>query len=404
MSSPVTRVAVIGAGPIGLEASLAAVEAGMDVTLLEAGPGVGTNILDWGHVRLFTPWEMVVSPRMVGALRAAGLPLPEGGAPTGAELVERVLSPLAETPPLEGRIHTGARVVSVGREGLLKHEEIGTGRRGLADFRVLVAGSGGHEWIVEADLVLDCSGTWGNPNPLGAGGIPALGELSSTAISHRIPNVDREAAFMGQRILVVGGGHSAMTAVGDLCRMAEENPGTRIYWAVRDPKPRFEADPGDPLPLRQSLVEGVAGLLRGGSAPLELISGVEVAALQDTERGTQVTLQSHVARVRELVVDRIVGLTGSVGDREIYRQLQVHECYATQGPMKLSAALLAADAGADCLDQVSHGAAALANPEPDFYILGSKSYGRTNTFLLRVGYEQVADVFSARAGGDHVAA
>ncbi|MDH3223316.1 MAG: flavoprotein, partial [Gemmatimonadota bacterium] len=375
-----------------------------DVTLLEAGPSVGTNILDWGHVRLFTPWEMVVSPRMIGTLRAAGLPLPEGGVPTGADLVERVLSPLAGTPPLEGRIHTGARVVSVGRAGLLKHEEIGTGRRGLADFRILVASPDGHEWIVEADLVLDCSGTWGNPNPLGAGGIPALGEMSCTAVSHRIPDVERETAFRGQRTLVVGAGHSAMTAVVELCRMAAENPGTRIYWAVREPHPHFEADAGDPLPLRQRLVRGVADLLRDRSAFLELISGVEVSALRDTEEGTQVTLHSPWGQGRELVVDRIIGLTGSVGDREIYRQLQVHECYATQGPMKLSAALLAADAGADCLDQVSHGAAALANPEPDFYILGSKSYGRTNTFLLRVGYEQISDVFSARAGGDHVAA
>lgn len=404
MSSPATRVAIIGAGPIGLDAALTAVGAGMDVSVLEAGPSVATNVLDWGHVRLFTPWEMVVSPRMAAALRSAGRPLPEGEAPTGADLVEQVLRPLAATPSLQGRIRTGARVVSVGRAGLLKHEEIGTGARALADFRILVAGHRRREWVEEADLVLDCSGTWGNPNPLGAGGIPAPGEMSCTTVSHRIPDVDGDAAFRGERILVVGAGHSAMTAVRDLCRLAGENPDTHIYWAVRDPEPRLVGEANDPLPLRRTLIEGVADLVRNTAAPLELIPGVEVTSLHQSGTGTQVTLRHCRGGERVVVVDRIVGLTGSVGDREIYRQLQVHECYATQGPMKLSAALLAADAGSDCLDQVSHGAAALANPEPDFYILGSKSYGRTNTFLLRVGYDQVTDVFAARAGGDDVAA
>lgn len=93
----------------------------------------------------------------------------------------------------------------------------------------------------------------------------------------------------------------------------------------------------------------------------------------------------------EVRVDRILALTGSVGDYELYRQLQVHECYATSGPMKLAAVLLG-ETGADCMAQTSHGADTLRNPEPDFFILGSKSYGRNNTFLLRVGWQQVEEV------------
>jgi hypothetical protein len=82
-----------------------------------------------------------------------------------------------------------------------------------------------------------------------------------------------------------------------------------------------------------------------------------------------------------------------VGDHLLFRQLQVHECYATCGPIKLSAALLGAGA-ADCLAQQSHGAETLTNPEPGFFILGSKSYGRNSTFLMRVGWQQVEEVFS----------
>jgi hypothetical protein len=99
----------------------------------------------------------------------------------------------------------------------------------------------------------------------------------------------------------------------------------------------------------------------------------------------------------EIQVDNILALTGYVGDNDLYRQLQVHECYATCGPIKLSAALLGA-AGGDCLTQTSHGVDTLTNPEPGFYILGIKSYGRTNTFLMRVGWDQVAEVFGALAG------
>ena len=92
----------------------------------------------------------------------------------------------------------------------------------------------------------------------------------------------------------------------------------------------------------------------------------------------------------------LTALPGSVGDPDVYRQLQVHECWATSGPMKLAAALLGS-ASADCLTQERHGADTLRNPEPDFFILGAKSYGRNTTFLLRVGWDQVSDVFGLLA-------
>lgn len=394
MSPSSSRVVVIGAGPVGIDAALAAVRLGLRVRMFEAGPTVATHVRAWGHVRLFTPWDMVISPRMAAALMLEGHSVPDGPPPTGAELVQRVLEPLVQGKALSGTVRYETRVVSVGKAGLLKHEEIGTGARGGSPFRVLLAGPGGEEWIEEADLVVDCSGTWGNPNPLGAGGVPAPGETGCGVIGREIPNVASDPALQGRRILVVGGGHSAMTAVRDLGHLAQESPDTRVHWAVRSQSPAPTANGDDPLPFRRALVEEVSALVQGASPPVELLRGVEVGEVRETDVGTRVRLLSGSDVSGDLLVDRIFSLTGSVGDREIYRQLQVHECYATQGPMKLAAALLAADTGADCLDQVSHGADALANPEPGFYILGAKSYGRNNTFLLRVGYDQVTDVFA----------
>src|SRR3978361_966502 len=93
------RIAILGAGPTGLEAALAAAEAGLPFTLYEAAPEVAGNVRAWGHVRLFTPWEMNVSPRMRRSLEAAGAPVPSGAdCPTGRELADRLFAPLAALP------------------------------------------------------------------------------------------------------------------------------------------------------------------------------------------------------------------------------------------------------------------------------------------------------------------
>jgi len=96
----------------------------------------------------------------------------------------------------------------------------------------------------------------------------------------------------------------------------------------------------------------------------------------------------------EVTVDQSLALVGSVGDAGLHRQLQVHQCYATEGVMNLAAQLLG-ETGGDCLTQSAKGIDALRNPEPDFYILGTKAYGRNNTFLLRAGWEQVDQVLTA---------
>jgi hypothetical protein len=228
-------------------------------------------------------------------------------------------------------------------------------------------------------------------------------------ITHRIPAVEREAdEWAGRRVLLVGAGKSAQTAARDLAQLVRERPGTHLVWAVRAANPDWGEVPGDPLPQRQELVE-VAQRLRAGEVPgVQVRTGVVVDALRPRKDDTAgaavaVTLRSSSGdgerTVEEITVDRVVALTGYLGDTSLYRQLQVHECYATAAPMNLSAALLAATGAgpADCLAQASHGVDVLRVPEPNFFVLGMKSYGRNSTFLLRVGYEQVDEVISAYA-------
>ncbi len=389
-----THLAILGSGPTGLEAALAAAERGLDFTLYEAAPRIAGHVRAWGHVGLFTPWSMNVSPRMRAALVAAGVEVPEGeSCPTGDELVDRLLEPLAALPAVAPHIRLSSRVVAVGREGLLKHEEISSPARAARPFRLLIADRDGEERIEHASVVLDCTGTYSNPNLLGDGGIPAPGERAlDGAVSRRLPDFEREEGWAGRTVLLVGGGHSARTAARSLARLAERAPGTRTVWALRGEEGSCVEASADPLPERGRLVADAAAIAAGGSPAVEVKKGVVVESLRRSSGKIEVGLRS-AAGVETVSVDRVLSLTGYVPDDRLYRELQIHECYAFSAPMKLSAALLGASGGGDCLTQTSHGADTLANPEPNFYILGIKSYGRNTSFLMRVGWEQVGEVF-----------
>ena len=397
------RIAILGAGPVGLDAALAAMDAGLPFVVYEASEHVGAHLRRWGHVRMFTPWSMNLSGRM---LRHVGCPEPSDLCPTGAEFAERILEPVGSLQGVAPRLHVGRTVVAVSREGLLKSDEIGTGRRSDSPFRLLLRTAHGDEEVAEADVVLDCTGSYGNPNPLGDGGIPAPGErMAAKRIHYGIPDLTAEPGrWLGRSTLLVGAGHSAQTVAHALSGLASSHPGTRVVWCIRGASPRVESFEDDPLRERAALNAAANALLERASGPVESRTATvvdRVAAPTSETEPLQVTLRSRTTGAREtLAVDNVVALTGAVGDHSIYRQLQVHECYATSGPMKLAGALLASS-GADCLEQTGHGFDTLVSPEPNFYILGSKSYGRNNTFLLGVGYEQVDDVFEA-LGPAHV--
>lgn len=394
-------IAILGAGPVGLEAALAAAGEGWSFKVYEMADDVAGNVRLWRHVQLFTPWSMSVSPRVRARLAELGQEPPDGSTcPTGGELVERVFEPLATIPELADSFRFGTRVLEISRDGLLKNDEIGTGVRGAHPFRLLVRDCGGRERVEEADIVLDCTGTYDNPNSLGLGGIPAPGERDGEEyITRQIPDVrasllDGDApGWGGLRILLVGAGHSAQTVARDLCDVVEHVPGTQVTWAIRNAEPTFGAVAEDSLPSRHALTRRARALAFGPDTPFDVRLGRSVHALEASAAGIDVALRTQDGAIEQVVVDRIISMTGSVGDARMYRQLQVHECYATSGPMKLAASLLASSS-TDCLTQESQGAESLKNPEPDFYILGSKSYGRNATFLLRVGWEQVDEVFS----------
>src|SRR5262245_58301378 len=209
------RIAILGAGPIGIEAALYAQDLGHDVVLLEKGQ-VGENLARWGHVTLFSSFGMNHTSLGAAALKAGpgnGMPGPEE-ALTGLEHLRRYLLPLSRLPHLKECIREGYRVVSVGKEGLLKGEKIAETARPDTPFRILVETASGEE-VFHADRVIDATGTYGNPRRLGAGGIPAPGERAAAEIiSYDLddPLHRDHARYAGRLTLLVGGGLSAATS------------------------------------------------------------------------------------------------------------------------------------------------------------------------------------------------
>ena len=64
-------VAIIGGGPVGLSAAAHLKKSNQPFILFELGNQIGANILKWGHVRLFSPWEYNIDKAAETLLREA---------------------------------------------------------------------------------------------------------------------------------------------------------------------------------------------------------------------------------------------------------------------------------------------------------------------------------------------
>ncbi len=393
---PHPHVAILGAGPAGLDAALAAAEGGFPFSIYEAEAEVGGNVRRWAHVRLFTPWSMNVSPRARRALEAAGLEVPSGAeCPTGAQLLARLLEPLATLPALCAHLRLGHRVLEIGREGVTPDQPLEAPERARRRFRVLLADADETERVITADVVLDATGSFGQPNPLGDGGIPAPGERRlARRILRFLPDFESETNDWSDRtVLVVGAGHSAQTAVRDLAELARSFPGTRVFWIIRDAVAELKGIENDPLPERDRLVSRARELAEGASPAVRALRGYVVDALGERGGRILVTLRAVTTGERHQIdVDRILSLTGGIGDAGIYRPLRVADSFA---PVARPDAALVSDDGDRASGLVVH-------PEPGYFLIGAKSYGRNASFLMRNGWRQVDEVFARleREGAD----
>ncbi|MGP4019329.1 FAD-dependent oxidoreductase [Saccharopolyspora sp. 5N708] len=386
-------VVVVGAGPVGLAAAAHVLERGLRPLVLEASAQAGASVRQWGHVRLFSRWSELIDPAAARLLEQQGWQRPDPAAyPAGADWAADYLRPLAAA--LGGRVRFGARVVGVARRGRDRVVDAG---RDTEPLTVHVRTAAGEERIT-ARAVIDASGTWDTPNPLGGDGLPAIGEgTASSRIAYQVPDFadpQARARYAGKRIAVAGSGHSALTALVGLAALADEAPGTEIVWLLRRGAVGdvFGGGEADQLPARGAL--GLRAKRAAEAGRIRAVTGFRTASVEADGAGRLVLTSFAGGKIEP--VDEVVVLTGFRPDLSWLSEIRLGLDPVLQAPTGL-APLIDPNVHS-CGTVYPHGAKELAHPEPGVFLVGMKSYGRAPTFLALTGYEQVRSVVAAIAG------
>lgn len=393
-------IAIIGAGPVGLAAAAHALERGMTPLVLEAGPDIGHAIRQWGHVRMFSPWEYNIDRAAERLLVATGWNSPEPQHyPTGQELVERYLEPLATRTALQAHIQTSSRVTAISRVGF---DKVKTKGRELAPFEIRYQNGAGPKSVL-ADAIIDASGSWSSPNAAGASGLEAIGEAAAAPrIAYGMPDVSgrERPRYAGKTVAVLGSGHSAVGTLIDLAKLQGEDGATKIMWLVRgdNPEKAFGGGLNDKLVERGALGARLAQLVQDGRIQVE--AGFRVSHIGEDQDRIRVGAGSACCG-RHVLADELIVATGFRPDLSFLRELRLALDPALESSLAL--APLIDPNQHSCGTVRPHGALELAQPEPGLYIAGIKSYGRAPTFLMLTGYEQVRSIV-ADIDGDEAAA
>ncbi|WP_082034401.1 NAD(P)-binding domain-containing protein [Cohnella kolymensis] len=388
-------IAIIGGGPVGMAAAAHLAQRQQPFILLEKGDSVGASVWKWRHVRLFSAWEFNVDRAAAELLTQSGWQFPDKNVlPTGEALITEYLLPLSRLPQIKPFIITGADVKSIHRKDMDKMKTLG---RDSVPFEIVFETSGEMRRI-EASAIIDSTGTWNTPNPIGASGDFAEGEQQLSAhVYYGIQDTSnaQDGRYVGKSIAVVGSGHSAINTILELHQLQLLNPDTEIHWILRkSASETYGGGEADDLPARGELGQRVKTLVEQGKVRVH--TPFLVQKLQ--QAGNQVSLIGTLNGVEYTLpgIDEIVVNTGARPDFTFLRELRY----------QADPALESVPALADLIDPNihscgtvrPHGEFELRQPEKNLYIVGSKSYGRAPTFLMATGYEQVRSVAAALAG------
>ncbi|SEL93009.1 NAD(P)-binding domain-containing protein [Rhodococcus maanshanensis] len=387
-------VVVVGAGPIGLAAASELRERGLAPLVFERGATAGSAVAEWNHVRLFSQWSELVDPAARRLLEQAGWTAPEAKTyPTGRQWASDYLVPLAAA--LGDTVQFDTEVIGVARAGRDRVVDAG---RDTEPLSVHIRRADGSEDRILAGAVIDATGTWGSPNPLGGEGLPALGERAAAAhIDYRVPDLEDPRVrneYAGKHTVIAGAGHSALTAIVALSALAAEAPGTRIAWALRrgDVGSTFGGGEADQLPARGAL--GLRAKKAVDDGVLQVVTGFRTGAVESNGAGTVALVADSGQRIED--VDRVVALTGFRPDLSWLSEIRLGLDPVLQAPVEL-APLIDPNVHS-CGTVYPHGVRELSHPEPGVYLVGMKSYGRAPTFLAMTGYEQVRSIAAHLAG------
>ncbi|MFP7494727.1 NAD(P)-binding domain-containing protein [Terribacillus saccharophilus] len=383
-------VVIIGAGPVGLAAAAHLVEYNLPFVILEKGENVGSNILEWGHVQLFSPWEYNTNQAATKLLSETEWQHPDKDKlPTGQELVNEYLKPLSQLPVMQENIRFYSEVVALSKDDA---DKLKSDNRNERAFVVHYKNESKLE-KVRASAIIDASGTWQNPNPPYADGV-WLDSSIRDSVHTNIPAVKQQSeVFKDKHTVVIGSGHSALNTLLNLAELKENHPSTKISWILRRESPVsvFGGEEQDQLAARGALGLSAHKLVEQGV--IDVFAPFNVEAIDYD--GSKYTLSSKeeniISSVNEIVVN-----TGARPDFSFLREVR----YVIDPIVESTPALapLIDPNLHSCGTVRPHGEEELKHPEKNFYFAGVKSYGRAPTFLLATGYEQVRSIVASIAG------
>lgn len=390
---PTLPTAVIGAGPIGLAAAAHLQARNLPFFVVEAGD-LAQNVRSWAHVKLFSPWQYNIDAAAKALLEKTEWVAPADEViPTGKELMDAYLTPLAAI--FHKNIYRHHRVIAITRE---ESDRLKSTNRANVPFQLYVETPNGMK-IMKAGAVLDATGTWGNPNPALSNGLWLDAEKKLQQwIDYKIPNVaENKASYANKKLAVIGGGHSAINSLLQLAELKAEFPQTTITWVLRKKRVEdaFGGGSNDELAARGELGLRIAKFVKDGTIAVE--TPFRIQSIVKTAQGIQLKAATHKLEG----FDRLIVNTGNRPDFQLHSELRFEAEAITEAVPAL--APLIDPNEHSCGSVAAHGEQELRQPEPNFYIVGSKSYGRAPTFLMATGYEQVRSVVAHLAGDTQAA-
>jgi hypothetical protein len=420
------RIAILGGGPIGVEAALYGACAGFDVTLFERGQ-VAQNVREWGHVQVFTEWKRNRSPLAVRLLREQGVLLPAGEEYSSGDELAAYVQTLAELAPLKNRVFPFTQVRAITRDACLKSDYINDLRRAEFPFRLLLRDARG-ERVELFDAVLDATGVYSTPNWMGSGGAPCVGEAECAhRIDYKLPDVlgAQRDRFAGRSTLVVGSGHSAASTLLSIADLMEQFPTTKLVWIVRRDVPPHGAPytivAEETSATRAKLHRRVNALVEHPNVTFLPRTTIEKVAHDGRNFQVEISTRTNgQLQSSGLRVDNIAAHVGFRADPRLWDELPIDLYPPTGAPRLLGEALHAqnlrigvglstgyaekkpreeaAESAPDRWSFLVDDPQLLHTGEPNFFVIGIKSYGRDAGFLMHNGFRQVRDVFKILSG------
>ena len=422
------RIAIIGGGPTGIEAALYGAYAGFDVRLFEKEE-IGGNVSRWGFVQVFTEWGRNRSPLAARLLKANGEVLPDDAEYSSGDELVSYIQKFADLEPLQNRVFAQTEVLAITREACLRSDFIGQSRRAEYSFRLLLRDSQGSERVENFDAVIDASGVYASPNWMGSGGAPCPGELHyKDRIDYALPDVlgKERARFANRSTLVIGSGHSAASTLLAVADLMDEFPATKLVWIVRRNVPvhgaPFTLVPEETSTTRAKLHHRANALVAHPN--VRFLHSTSVEKIEHNGARFRVNVSTPEIGLSSFEVDNIAAHTGFRADTTLWQELPIEVHPPTGAPRKLGEALQAhnkrsglglstgyaekqaleeaeehrENSGHDRWSFLINDPQLLETGEPNFFVLGIKSYGRDAGFLMHNGFRQVRDVYKLLSG------